>query len=218
MNQTIDREPNVLGAEVEGVISGTAPHADHIRFLQDQLLARHSLLRLKPVVLSEEVVESFFRCVIVDYLQQRYELRVESLPTCINSSHRAVRGVCALPDVHRHNGITDDAWSEGWRRLQKHRGVNIMVPPHRSPRRADLYVVARNKIVSLEFKYIGSKGLRDAASCAAQIRLHAENHELAILLLYCGASMEIMNDAVTRLQPGIPANARVLSVHGSEIR
>ena len=218
MNQTIDLEPNALGAEVAGVLASTAPRESHIRLLQDQLLARHDLLRLKPVVSSEEVVEGFFRCLIVDYLQQRYELRVESLPTHINSSHQAVRGACALPDGHRHNNITDDAWAEGWRQLQKRPGVNILVPPHRSPRRADLHIVARNKIVSLEFKYIGSKGLRDAASCAAQIRLHANNHALALLVLYCGASMELMNDAVARLQRDLPANAKVLSVHGPEIR
>jgi hypothetical protein len=217
MNQTIDIEPNVLGAEVEGVLMSAAPRERHIRLLQDKLMARHDLLGLKLVISSEEVVEGFSRCFIVDYLQQRYELRVESLPTCINSSHQAVRRVCAVPNGHRHSAITDDAWAEGWRQLRERPGVDIMVPPHRSPRRADLHLVAQNKIVSLEFKYIGSKGLRDAALCAAQIRLHAANHALAILLLYCGASREVMNDAVARLQPDLPANARVLSIRGPEI-
>jgi hypothetical protein len=218
MNQAIDREPKVLGAEVARVLASTAPRAGDIRLLQDQLLARHYLLRLNPDVSSEEVVESFFRCFIVHYLQQRYELRVESLPTCINSSHQAVRRVCAVPNGHRHNAITDDAWAEGWRRLQNERaGVNITVPTHRSPRRADLYVVARNKIVSFEFKYIGARRLRDAALCAAQVRLHAANHALAFLLLYCGGSVDVLNDAVARLNPGLPGNVRVLAVHGPAI-
>lgn len=105
-----------------------------------------------------------------------------------------------MPTGHRHNTITDDAWAEGWRRLQKERpDVNIMVPTHRSPRRADLYLVARSKIVSVEFKYIGARGLRDAAACAAQVWLHAANYAVAVLLLYCGGSVDMMNDAVARL-------------------
>jgi hypothetical protein len=217
MNQAIDLEPNVLGAEVAGVLASTVPRADHIRLLQNQLLARHALLGLKPVVSSEEVAEAFFRCFMVDYLQQQYELRLESLPTCINSSHQAVRGVCALPNGHRHTAITDDAWAEGWQQLQNEPGVNMMVSPHRSPRRADMYVLARKKIVSFEFKYIGARRLRDAASCAEQVRLHAANHALAFLLVYCGGSIDVLNDAVARLEPGLPGNVKVLAVHGPAI-
>jgi hypothetical protein len=160
MNQAIDEGRTSLGSEVARVLENTAPCANDIGLLQDQLLTRHFLLAgLKRVVSSEEVVEGFFRCLIAHYIQQRYQLGTESLPTCINSSHRAVRRVCAWPVGHRHNGITDDAWLEGWCRLQKHSGVNIMVLTHRSPRRADLYIVAEQDR-SFEF---GSKGLRDAA-------------------------------------------------------
>lgn len=219
MNQSLEEEPDVLGAEIIRVLADAAPSADDIRLLQDQLLARHSLLaHLKPVVSSEEVVEGFFRCFIVDYIQRRYELGTGSLATCINSSHRAVQGVCTLPGTHSHNSVTDDAWQDGWRRLRKrHSAVDIKVPGHHSPRRADLYIVTRENVVSLEFKYIGPNGLRDPASCAAQIRLHADNHRLALLLLYCGASIELANDAVARLESSIPANARVFGVHGPEI-
>jgi hypothetical protein len=171
---------------------------------------------LKSVISSEEVVEGFFRCSLVHHLQERCELPIESLPFCINSSHRAVRRVCTEPSAHRHQAIDDDAWAEGWRRLQRQRGVNIVVPNHRSPRRADLYVSARNKVVSVEFKYIGPLGLRKAASCAAQIRLHAANHAVAFLLLYCGTDIEVCEQAVARLNRDAGGNVRILAVHGPE--
>lgn len=218
MNQGIDLEPTVLGAELEGILPNTVPSADDIRLLQNQLLARHRLLKLEPVVSSEEVVEGFFRCFIVHHLQQRHAVRLESLPTCVNSSHRAVRRVCVVPNEHGHAALTDSDWAEGWRRLQNERpGVNIMVPTHRSPRRADLYVVARNKVVSFEFKYVGANRMRDAPLCTAQIRLHAANHELAFLLVYCGGSIDVLKDAVARLSPGLPRNARLLAVHGPAV-
>jgi hypothetical protein len=218
MNQIIDEDPKVLGAGIGRVLASTTPRVEDIRRLQNQLLARHSDLRLKQVISSEEVVEGFFRCSLIHHLQERYELPTESLPCSINSSHRAVRRVCTEPSVHRHQAIADEAWADGWRRLQhERRGVNIVVPNHRSPRRADLYVVAQNKVVSFEFKYIGALGLRDAASCTAQIRLHAANHALAFLLLYCGADIEVRDQAVARLNRDVGGNVRILAVHGPAI-
>jgi hypothetical protein len=216
-NQTIDEDPDVLGARIGRLLATTKLRGDDIRRLQNQLLARHSDLRLKQVISSEEVVEGFFRCALVHHLQERYQLPIESLPCCINSSHRAVRRLCTEPRAHRHQAIADDAWAEGWRRLQRERGVNIVVPNHRSPRRADLYLLARDKVVSVEFKYIGPLGLRDAALCAAQIRLHAANHALAFLLLYCGADIEVGDQAVARLNRDVGGNVRILAVHGPAI-
>lgn len=217
MNQIIDEDPEILGAGIGRVLASTAPRADDMRRLQNQLLVRHSDLRLKQVISSEEVVESFFRCSLVHHLQKRYAVAIESLPRCINSSHRAVRRVCTEPTAHHHQAIRDDAWAAGWRRLQERPGVNIVVPNHPSPRRADLYVVARNKVVSFEFKYIGAAGLRDAASCAAQVRLHAANHALAFLLLYCATSIDVRDQAVARVQRDVPGNVRILAVHGPAI-
>jgi len=217
MNQIIDEDPEVLGAGIGPVLASTAPGADDIRRLQNQLLARHSDLRLKQVISSEEVVESFFRCSLVHHLQKRYALGTESLPGCINSSHRAVRRVCAEPGAHHHQAIPDDAWAAGWRQLQHRAGVNIVVPNHRSPRRADLYVVAGNRVVSFEFKCIGPAGLRDAASCAAQVGLHAANHALAFLLLYCAGTIEVRDQAVARVQRDVAGNVRILAIHGPAI-
>lgn len=217
MNQIIDEDPEILGAGIGRALASTAPDADDILRLQNQLLARHSGLRLKQVISSEEVAESLFRCSLVHHLQTRYGLAIESLPQCINSSHRAVRRVCTEPSAHHHQAIPDDAWAEGWRLQQERRGVNMVVPNHRSPRRADLYVVARNELVSFEIKYVGAAGLRGAASCAAQIRLHAAHHALAFLLLYCAASIDVRDQALARVQRDVPGNVRILAVHGPAI-
>jgi hypothetical protein len=217
MNRTIDEEPEVLGDRIGALLSSTEPAAADILELQRQLLSRHADLALKPTVSAEEVVESFFRCCLVHHLQQRFELHPDSIPGCINSSHRATRRVCAARSEHHHQAIADDLWAAAWRRLQdEHPGVNVRVPDRHSPKRADLYVVARDKIVSFEFKYIGVQGLRDAAGCATQVRRHAATHALAFLVLYCGASIDVRDDAVARLKR-LAGDARVLGVHGPTI-
>src|SRR5439155_19352496 len=120
---------------------------------------------------------------------------------------------------HSHDGTPDEAWSVAWRRLQQeHPGVNVRVPHRRSPKRADLYIVARSKIVSLEFKYVGVQGLRDAASCAAQVRRHAANHALAFLVVYCGASNDVQDDVLALLNRLVgDDDVRIACIHGPTI-
>ena len=218
MNSAIDEEPEVLGAEIGQLLASMKPAPVDILELQRQLLLRHADLGLEPTVSSEEVVESFYRCFMIHQLAERFDLQTESIPTCINSSHRATRRVCAARSAHRHHVIADDAWAAGWHRLQAERPeVNVRVPNSRSPKRADLYVVGREKVISFEFKYIGAQGLHDAAACAAQVRRHAANHALAFLVVYCGASVGVHDDALARLNLLIGNGVRLVGVHGPKI-
>jgi hypothetical protein len=215
----IDIEPDGLAIEIDASIAAVNPAAGVIPGLQRQLLARHAALHLKPTISSEEVVEGLVRCRLTHHLQQKFELRVDSIPACVNSSHKAVRRVCVDASRHSHGGISDKAWSAAWQRLQQeHPGVNVRVAGRSAPRRADLYIVARGRIVSLEFKYIGEQGLRDAAACAAQVGRHAANHALAFLVVYCGAGAEVLDDAMARLRRLVSGgNVRVAGMHGPVI-
>lgn len=51
----------------------------------------------------------------------------------------------------------------------------------------------------------------------AQLRRHAANHELAFLVLYCGASIDVQEDALARLHPLVSGNARIVGVRGPTI-
>lgn len=222
MNKAIDEEPELLGDGIDALLSGNKPAAADILELQQQLLSRHADLNLEPTVSAEEVVESFFRCCLVHHLQQRFDLHVDSIPGSINSSHRATRRVCAIRSEHGHQGIADDAWAAGWRRLQdEHPEVNVRVPDRRSPKRADLYIVARRRIISFEFKYIGAQGVRDAAAVSSAMQRYAANHALAFLVLYCGASIDVLEAAVARVSRRLgdarAIGVRVLGVDGPPI-
>lgn len=218
MNTMIDMEPAVLATDIGASIATVRPGPADIAELQRQLLSRHVGLRLKPKISSEEVVEGFVRCALIHHLQQRFELNVDAIPSCVNSSHKAVRRVCTARDRHSHDGVSDEAWSVAWLRLQQeHPGVNVRVPGHQSPKRADLYIVARSRIVSIEFKYVGVQGLRDATACAAQVHRHAANHALAFLVVYCGANIDVQGDALTRLSRLVGDEVRIVGIHGPTI-
>jgi len=218
MHTKIDMEPVGLAREISASIASAHPTPVNIAELQRQLLVRHADLRLKPKISSEEVVEGFVRCSLIHCLQQRFELQIDAIPDCVNSSHKAVRRVCAAGGRHSHDSFSDKAWSVAWLRLQQeYPEVNVRVPNHRSPKRADLYIVAGSKIVSLEFKYIGVEGLRDAAACAAQVRRHADNHALAFLVVYCGASMDVQDDALARLNRHVGDDVRLVGIQGPTI-
>jgi hypothetical protein len=126
MNKTIDVEPEILATEISASIASTKPVSVDIVEMQRQLLSRHANLRLKPKISSEEVVEGFVRCVVIHHLQQRFRLHVDAIPNCVNSSHKAVRRVCASRSRHSHDSISDEAWSVAWLGLQQgHPEVNI---------------------------------------------------------------------------------------------
>ena len=88
--------------------------------------------------------------------------------------------------------------------------VDIVVA-RSSPKRADLYVAAADKVVSVEFKYVGVTGLRDVGGCAAQLGLHAAHHAEAISVLYSGTP--VPRQVVRQLaQQSGAANVRIVNV------
>ena len=181
---SIDAKPRLVAAEVWNTVEGSVPSGLQVQELSRQLLRRHSLCRLRPVVSSEEIVEGYYRCVITDNLVNRHSLSEAAIPRCVNSSHRAVRGVCLVSRQHSHSAVEDRQWREGWSVIQdQNPEVNVRVARRRSPNRADLYVVTGKQVVSLEFKYVGPGGLRDIEGCAAQMRRHAACHAEAILVV-----------------------------------
>lgn len=109
MGSAINAEPKAVAGGILRVIERNGPDRGQVRDLCRRLLQRHSSLRLRPVVSSEEVVEAYYRCVITESLVKRYGLSEAAIPDCINSSHRAVRRVCAAPG-HSHVRIDDCRW------------------------------------------------------------------------------------------------------------
>ena len=150
----INANPMVVAADIQKVVERSVPDRAGLRSLHRQLLQCHSLLRLQPAALSEEVVEVYFRCLITHSLAGQDDLGEAVIPNCINSSHRAVRRVCAAPG-HTHATTEDHAWQLGWSAMRhKNPEVDIVVA-RSSSKRADLYVAAADKVVSVEFEYVG---------------------------------------------------------------
>jgi hypothetical protein len=182
----INKEPAALARKIAQFAEQVVPNEGAIRGLGDQLLSRHAMLRgLKPVVSAEEIVESFFRCHVIDYLQRQFGVAASNMPRCLNSSHRATRRTCAVPAAHTHDSIQDSEWESGWLDLQRYPGVNIRTGLSERAKHADLYVVAQNKLISFEFKYAAQQGLGRIAECAAQVnRYIGAGHAASILVVY----------------------------------
>lgn len=213
MSTTIDEPARVVADEVCSVIRAAKPSADDIRDLQEQLLIRHNELKLEPVISAEDVVEGFFRCHLADYVVRRFQLQGDALPDSMNSSHRAVRRVCVASRQHHHLSILDTDWAKSWVGMQTRcPGVNIRAG-RRSPRRADLYIVAKQQVISLEFKYVGASGIRDAAGCEAQMLRHAENHERALFVVYSELPAESNAASI-----GLRENASLVATGGCAIK
>ena len=215
----IDAEPKLAAGEICRSVERTIPTRWQVQVVSRQLISRHSVCRLKPVVSSEEILEGYYRCVITETLANRHTLSQAAIPRCINSSHRAVRRVWLVSGQHTHSDVEEREWREGWALIQRRNPeVNVRVAGRRTPKRADLYVVTRKGVISLEFKYIGLGGLRDIQACAAQVRRHAECHAEAILVLYSGNNSPMPDRVVQELVSLTGAqNVRVANLAGPEI-
>jgi hypothetical protein len=72
---------------------------------------------------------------------------------------------------------------------KQHAGIDMHVPTlhrNRSLRHADLYVIATEQIVSLEYKYVGPGGLKNPDGCAAQMGPYLASHAATRLVIYAG--------------------------------
>jgi len=211
-------EPAALAAEIASLIENAKPRPRDVAAVRNALLDRNGELRLVRRAAAEYVAETLFRCLVIDHLQRRFRLAPRELPRCVNSSHRAGRRVCSLPSRHSHNSVADADWTEGWRRLQReHREVNVDDPSRPSARRADLYVITRNAVVSIEFKYAGRTGLSDLRGCAAQMRRYAEQHAATLLAIYDGASNGTAVQAANQLRGLLGPAVPVVIVSGPSI-
>jgi hypothetical protein len=218
MSQTICVQPAALVAEIARVIEEARPSKRDVLEVRRQVLARQAHLGLEDRAAPECVAESFFRCRVIDHLQRRFRIELEAIPDCINSSHTATRGVCSAPARHSHQHIADAEWAKAWRRLQhQHPEVNVYVRGRRSAKRADLYLVTREEVVSVEFKYVGRHGLRDVPACAAQMRRYVEKHAATLLAIYDGANNGSEVRGVDRLRSLLGPAVRIVVVSGPDI-
>ena len=214
----INLAPAALVTEVAKLMENATPSKRDVFEVRRQVLARQAQLGLRDRAAPECVAESFFRCLVIDHLQRRFGLTLDEIPDCVNSSHTATRGVCRMPSRHGHSLISDIDWDQGWRRLQRrHPAVNIHVPGRRSPKRADLYLVTRGEVMSVEFKYVGRHGIRDAPACAAQMRRYVDKHAATLQAIYNGASDGGEIRAVDRLCSLLGSAVRVVIVSGPSI-
>src|SRR4029077_18630924 len=115
----IDAAPSLVARGICRTVENRIPTRAEVRALSRELLRRHLVCGLKPVVSSEETLEGYYRCLISDALAKRYLLSQEAIPLCVNSSHRAVRRVCVLRRQHSHADIDDVGWRNGWTLIQR---------------------------------------------------------------------------------------------------
>lgn len=211
-------EPAALAAEIASLIESAKPRPQAVHAVRDALLDRKVQLGLVRGAAAEYVAETLFRCLVIDHLQGRFRLAPRELPRCINSSHRAGRRVCGVPSSHCHNLVSDADWAEGWRRLkEEHPKVNVNDPSRPSAGRADLYVITRNAVVSVEFKYSGRTGLSDIRGCATQMRRYAQQHAATLLAIYDGASNGTALQAANQLRGLLGPAVPVVVVSGPSI-
>ena len=187
--------------------------------VQRQMSCRHAELRLGEKVSPEEVVEGFFRCILVNHIQRRFKLEPSEIPNCINSSHSATRVICTAESEHNHQYIPDTEWKKAWRRFRDlHPEVDVKIPGKQSYRRADLYFAVQGGIVSLEFKYLGSDGSLNVSECAKQMRRYTENHAATLLIIYVGRSEGAEVRGLDELRRQLGPAVDVIPVYGPVIQ
>jgi hypothetical protein len=205
MRSAIDARPAEVANAIVDLLRRTSPSPADLAMVRGQLLAQGAAAS------SETIVESFYRCVIADCLQREYHLAADALPACVNSSHLPPRQVCVKPGEHLHLHDSPSSWAAGWKGMRRrHSGIDINVTTatrDRSLRRADLYVVARGEIVSLEFKYVGARGIKDVPLCIRQMQVYLREHAAALFVVYSGTdgNREIAGaeDVRAGLSPGV---------------
>src|SRR5262245_53122827 len=139
---TIPASAAVLANEIERVISSAHVTSKHLMLIQHQVHA--------PRGQEECVIESLFRCLISADIQSMFHIPSVEIPSVINSSHVRPRRACLKPNLHAHVRSEDDTFSSFARRY----GVDFYEDiPGRNPalRRADLFVVAKDGPLSIEF-------------------------------------------------------------------
>jgi|GEM_PF-3150845 len=209
--------PNVLIKEIAKVIQALNPGDQDIAEIQNQLLRRHIILGLGKKTAPEEVAEAYFRCIITDHVQRYYNVNLNELTSCINSSHTAVRGICIRELHHNHLQVSDSEWKKTWPRFKdKHKEVDV--GEHNCRRIADLYFYTQGGIVSVEFKYLGKNGSISVNDCVTQMRRYAEKHAATMMIIYTDSTNDKEIRRVDELRSLLKPAVNVILVSGPAIQ
>lgn len=207
----IDASPKAVAAGVADAIVRQPPTAGDIQQAVRLILDRQPKIGLKTIAAPECVVESYFRCRVTHALQQTYHITVADLPGCVNSSHTTSRGICL---VSSHDHLLPDAiWASEWRNFQvEHPEVNIVVRGRRSPKRADLHVVAHGQIVSVEFKYVGLSDSLDVDGCRRQAERYIQNRGAVVVAICSPRRDDGFVAGVAKVRSALKPRALVVAV------
>lgn len=197
-----------LRDEIERTIRKAVPSESDIAMIAGQLRKHEA----DPA--SEAIVESYYRCLLVDHLQKTYRIEQEEVPLCINSSHRAPRLVCCATPRHRHYSIEKERWLEGWWRM---RDRYTPIRRHETLRRADLYVIGQEQIVSVEFKYAGLHGIRDPSHCIEQMKRYVIRHAATMMVVYAALKPDSDVRGVADVRRALGPATPVVVVYGLQI-
>jgi hypothetical protein len=212
---SINIQPGELRDEIATAILSVRPQDEEVPRIREQLLNQ------KYEATSELIVECFYRCLVTDDLQRRYGIGLDDLPSCVNSSHVPPRRVCGVGSPHTHGTISLLLWKWAWKQMQKqHPEVDNGSPVQRGSealRHADLYVVAQEQVVSVEFKYVGVAGVRNAKAVAAQMQRYVEKHAATLLVIYSGTEAGSEVQGMARLRKWLDPAVPVVLLHGDAI-
>lgn len=213
MTNCIDASVVETLTEIERVLKSAALESDVVASIQRQLA------EFGAAAAAETVIESYHGCLVTEHLRRMFEIAPVALPETINTSHRAVRRVCVMPGEHLHGKVLKESWAEGWRMLCQQPGVHMYVQTNqreRSLRHADLYVIASGQIISLEYKYVGPKGLSSPEACADQMSPYLAAHAGTRLVIYSGTPSGTPVRGLEKLRRLLPADVPLV-VYGPPI-
>ena len=201
----INVQPAKLRDEIVKEIQKAAPSESNLKEIGRQLLKHNA----DPA--AEAIVESYYRCLLVAYLQTEYKIEREEVPRCINSSHRAPRLVCWYSPRHDHDSITPTSWKASWKEM---RDRYTPIRKHETLRRADLYVIAQGKIVSVEFKHVGSHEVSGLNGCIQQMKRYADKHAATLMVIYSTAKAGSEVRGVAQIREALGPKTPVVVVYG----
>jgi hypothetical protein len=133
-------------------------------------------LRDEPVTRKgyEYVVERIFRPTISEYAQHKLGIKKSDASCHIYSSH------------FHTTSDEEDHWKKLWNEFRRaYPDVDTNEESH--SRRADLFIsLGRDRLVSIEFKYLPANRKPAVLSCVRQVRQHLSKHQACLLVLYAG--------------------------------
>jgi hypothetical protein len=212
---SINCQPVKLRDEIAAKIQSALPREEDVEEV------RWQLLRQKAEATSELIVECFYRCLVTDELQRRYRIGLDDLPSCVNSSHVAARRVCWVGSPHAHQSIQPKPWARAWDDLrERHPEADNWLPDQRrreTLRHADLYVVAQDRIVSVEFKYVSVQGVKHPEAIVEQMQRYVDKHAATLLVVYSDSDDKRVGRSMVQLTKLLDPPVPVVLLRGPAI-